>query len=223
MHHIGEDMAKIKACIERMRKVSEDPQYQANVARLEAQDAEYAAARKHNIRQQSRQRGHVPVAFWDKLTNPQPTDALDAIKVFLDSPPQCVFLVLSGNLGRGKSFALGYAVQETGGEFTTAQNLAAMSSFDPLWKDLGFAHLLSIDNFGDETLNPAYYKSLYNLLDDRYLNLRKTILATNLNADTFRARYPDERLLERLRTGGTWVNLPGASMRRVWSEPNEGQ
>ena len=81
--------------------------------------------------------------------------------------------------------------------------------------------MLCLDEFGAESPNPAYEANLYALLNRRYQAQRKTLIATNLNAASFRQRYCAaglDRLLERMQTGGDFVILPGETLRAHWSE-----
>jgi DNA replication protein DnaC len=215
---ISEEMQKIHETIDRMIARSESPEYQAGIADLEAKDAALRSVREQNHRQRCRVSGHVPARLWQSLDDPQRTEALDAVRIFLEAPPACTFLILSGPAGVGKTFGLGFAVQERGGEYVSAQTLVTVGSFDPVWKDIGFASLLSLDELGAEKRNEAYDASLFALLDARYANQRKTVLATNLDAAAFKARYSDDRLYDRLKKAGEWVYVGGSTMRLPWKD-----
>lgn len=220
---------KLHAIVERCRSIAEDPEFKRNAERIARENADAADVLAASELRHARLRSGVPVGLWNPvhpekspLENTKPTPALDAVRGHLVSPAECVFLTLSGKRGQGKTFASAFAVYEKGGRFVDAHDLVRLSSFDQgEWFDLERQPLLAIDELGAEYLNDAYKANLYALLNRRYADQRKTILATNLSAPAFVARYcpdPEDRLLERLTKGGRWVNLDGESMRRPWSE-----
>jgi hypothetical protein len=220
---------RIAALVERCQARSEDPEFQRNAARLAQESAEAAEVLRASDLMHARLRSGVPVGLWNPLRpaespleHTKPTPALDAVKAHLESPPACVFLTLSGKRGQGKTFAAAFGVYAQGGRFVDAHDLVRLSSFDEgEWRDLERQPLLAIDELGAEYLNDAYKANLYALLNRRYADQRKTILATNLSAPAFVARYcpdPEDRLLERLTKGGTWANLAGESLRTHWAE-----
>jgi DNA replication protein DnaC len=200
----------------------ETPEYQKNARRLEAEYASLAESEADRARRLRLIDGRVPQAFWDTVRDPQITDALAAVKHHLTAAPrECVFLALAGPRGRGKTTALACAVAEYGGLYIEAHELVRVGTFDDVWDEAARAPVLVIDELGAEFMNDAYRASLYELLNTRYSNNRKTIIATNLDAQAFRMRYcPDanDRLAERIAKGGRWFNLPGESMRRNWQE-----
>ena len=220
---------RIAALVERCRIRSEDPEFRRNAERLAAENSEAAAVLAASELTHARLRSGVPVGLWNPLRpaespleHANPTPALNAVRVHLDAPPACVFLTLSGKRGQGKTFASAFAVYAKGGRFVDAHDLVRLSSFDEgEWRDLERQPLLAIDELGAEYLNDAYRANLYALLNRRYADQRRTILATNLSAPAFVARYcpdPEDRLLERLTKGGTWANLSGESMRANWQD-----
>jgi DNA replication protein DnaC len=210
---------KIGESLARILKIVTTQQYQDNARRLAAEDALVAEADADRARRRRLIDGRVPTAFWDALRNPEPTEALTAVQRHLVDPPECVFLSLAGPRGRGKTTALAWAVTEYGGLYIEAHELIRLGTFNSIWDEAAGARVLALDELGAEYMNDAYRASLYDLLNARYSNHRKTIIATNLDASAFKARYcPDanDRLAERIAKGGKWVNLPGESMRRPW-------
>lgn len=213
---------------ERARRViatQEDPAFQENARRLAAEirDAEEVSAgfsKRHRLI-----RCGIPEEHWRFLEAPKPGPAIDAVRKFLDGPEELRFLVLAGPAGRGKSFALSWAVYEQGGEFMNAHELANASSFDGAFYDrLESARVFALDELGTEKSHDAYESRLFGVLNNRYQRLRKTVIATNLTPDAFRAHYLGgglERLVDRLRTAAEWVNLPGESMRTHWADGRE--
>jgi DNA replication protein DnaC len=212
----------ITAIVERCKSISETPEYLANAQRLTGEWAEQSAQSASLERRIALQSSGVPEEHWSALDTPKSRPAHDAVARFLAGPPELRFLVLSGPKGVGKSFALSWAVHKRGGQFTSAQALVFAGSFDrEVWEPLFPAPVLALDEIGAEQSNAAYDASLYELLNRRYSANRKTVLATNLDQKGFRARYLGlglDRLLDRLRTGGEWVTLPGESIRKHWSE-----
>lgn len=209
--------AVVARCIERQN----DPEFQAQARRLAEENAEAEKLCRETERKMALHSSGVPMSLWDKVLSPDPTPALDAARTFLATPGANAFLTLSGPRGRGKTFAAGWCVAERGGRFIEAHALVHAGTFDPVWRELMAAPVVALDELGAEHMNDAYRSSLYGLLNARYANERKTVLVTNLDANQFRARYcpgAEDRLHERLRTAGTWVSLPGDSMRTHWSE-----
>jgi len=211
---------RIAAVVARCQARAEDPDFQRRAAELLDADERARALMAEINRNHARLRSCVPVGLWRALDAPRVTQATEAVKAHLAAPDACVFLTLSGARGQGKTFAACLAVY-TSGRFVDAHDLVRLSAFDPDWGDLEREPVLAIDELGAEFINDSYRANLYALLNRRYADQRKTILVTNLDADGFRARYcPDaeDRLLERLVTGGRWVALSGRSMRTHWSE-----
>jgi DNA replication protein DnaC len=213
---------RLAALYEQIIATTETPEYQKNARRLEAEHASLAESEADRAWRLRLIDGRVPQAFWDAVRDPQVTDALTAVRHHLTAAPrECVFLALAGPRGRGKTTALASAVAEHGGLYVEAHELVRAGTFNEVWAEAARAPVLVIDELGAEFANDAYRASLYELLNTRYSNGRKTIFATNLDAPAFKARYcPDanDRLAERIAKGGRWVNLPGESMRRGWQE-----
>jgi DNA replication protein DnaC len=208
--------------------------FQRNARKLAEESAQTAAVLADQELRHARLRSGVPVGLWDPvhpkdspLEHGNPTPALDAVKAHLQAPPACVFLTLAGKRGQGKTFAASWAVYTAGGRFVDAHDLVRLSSFDEgEWRDLERQPVLAIDELGAEYLNDAYKANLYALLNRRYADQRRTVLATNLSSSAFMARYcpdPEDRLLERLTKGGTWLNLTGDSLRVHWAERDVGE
>jgi len=150
------------------------------------------------------------------------TPATRAVQDFIAAPSAQRFLVLAGKKGTGKTFAAAWAAWLLHGRYVDAQQLVAAGTFEgSTWLDLAACPLLALDELGAEYPNPAFEANLYALLDRRYRQGKRTVIATNLNATDFRARYGEhglDRLLERIKTGGRWVSLDGESLRKHWSE-----
>lgn len=214
----------IKAAVERMRRISEDPEYQRRIAELNRETEEQAKVRAETERRLWLHTSGVPRAAWDLLDKPDPTAAIDACVKFLANP-RCLFLTLAGPRGRGKTSAAAWACFQKRGRFVDAHDLVRAGTFDRgLWDDLSGTPLLVVDELGSEYANDSFRADLYGVLNKRQGNLKQTIIVTNLDAPGFRSRYlsgPMDRLEDRVRSYGEWVTLPGESMRTHWSEERE--
>ena len=217
---MGDLEERLAAVMRRAREREDDPVFRSKMATFAA-EVEAALAHEAQIKRRlAYQRWRVPEATWAKLEAPDETAALVHAKVFLGAPAGAArFLTLAGPKGRGKTFALAWAVAKNGGRFYEAQELVQLSTFDRLlWDDMVAAPILALDEIGAEQGNASFDANLYSVLNQRFRRERKTLLATNLTAADFRQRYLNrdgglDRLEERLRTGGTWEPLPGPSLR----------
>lgn len=209
---------QIQATLARMQERANDPAFLARLQDFEEQDAAFHKA----TRETGLRKCGIPEEHWAALANPRPEEALVAARRLLDGPPEFRFLVLSGEVGQGKSFALSWAVAQTGGRFIDAQDLVAASSFDrEWWASLEAVSLLAVDELGAEKGNAEYDANLYALLNGRFSRGRKTVIGTNFGFRAFRERYLGgglARLLDRFEKGGEWVTLRGDSMRRHWAD-----
>jgi hypothetical protein len=215
---------RVRAVTERCRARALDPEFQAQAERLKRENAEAEAASQEAERNLRLFEAGVPRRLWPTLAAPDATPALEAVKAWLAGPEECVFLVLGGEVGTGKSFAAAWAVRN-GGRHTDAHSLVYAGQFDPIWAQLATTPVLALDELGAEHLNDAYRASLYALLNARYANARRTLLITNMAGQGFLSRYcPDgeaDRLKDRLSTGGKWINVPGKSLRQKWASDAE--
>ena len=211
---------RLKTVLDRVRLREDDPVFREKLADL-AVEVEAAIAQEVHVRRRlAYQRWRVPEATWAKLDAPDETAAMVHARGFLTAPSAGArFLTLAGPKGRGKTFALAWAVAKAGGRYFEAQELVQLSTFDRLlWDDMVAAPILALDELGAEQGNASFDANLYSVLNQRFRRERKTLLATNLTAADFRQRYLNrdgglDRLEERLRTGGTWEPLPGPSLR----------
>jgi DNA replication protein DnaC len=221
METLSSISTKIAEWARRCAERSETPEFQAHAERLRLENAIADEVSRETQRKLNLQAAGVPGSLWDKVRQPAPGLALDAAREFLVSPRECVFLALAGPAGRGKTFAAAWAVSERDGRYAVAHDLVTAGSFDPVWRELAETPVLALDEVGAEYRNSAFDASLYTLLNARHAHQRKTILCTNLDADGFKARYcpkPEDPLRDRLRTAARWVNLPGESMRKPWTD-----
>lgn len=129
-------------------------------------------------------------------------------------------VVLAGPVGVGKSVAMArYGFAQIGAgrsaRWLTAFDLARVSPYERTQIDgLLEPSVLLLDDLGREYLDDkGFALSLVDgLFSSRYDQGRETIITTNLPAAAFATRY-GERLVDRIREVGTFVELPGASLR----------
>jgi len=146
-------------------------------------------------------------------------------------------LVLSGAAGCGKTFAAGWLVhreirnqaelselndsecwvprQRPRYQFVTTARLSRMSQYDEKTVDaLESVPLLIIDDVGAEYADAkGYFASMFDaLINARYANQLRTVLTTNLTGRQFKERY-GERIADRIREAGRFVELDSASLR----------
>ena len=223
MNHISES---IRATIERMRQLAEDPAYQEQVRKLEEQEADRQVAQAEARRLQYLVTSGIPRICWPHLDAPSDTPAIAAVRELLSPDPQRpTVVILGGPKGRGKTTALAFAANARRGRLVEAQDLFRLSSFAAEdWRDLQETPLLALDEAGTEFLGETLQINLFSVLNARIQNLRPTAIATNLSLADFKARFlrgAMERLDDRFRACGRWVSLPGESMRQHWSEGSQ--
>lgn len=149
---------------------------------------------------------------------PLPCDAFTAVRAFVSG--SSTMLVLSGGVGVRKTGSSCWALTQRAGTFVKADELlrvAASKDADDvmLYKRCRGTPFLVVDDLGGEYVDDKGWavKVLNSVLDFRYEHKLKTIITTNLDAQTFKATY-QERIADRLRESGRFVSLGGVSVRR---------
>jgi DNA replication protein DnaC len=206
---------KMREALERMRQRAEDPSFQARVAELEAGEPSAEEMRRRQWKRQD-----IPEEHWRFLDSPAETEAIGLVRTFLGNDDR--FLLLAGTAGRGKTLAACWALTQKGGRYVRTRAVATAGFDDEGWLyDLAHAPLLVLDEMVREAQDEKgwAYSKVYDLLDRRQSNLRKTILITNAGLDEWKARYcPDGKadpLYDRIASRGTVPTpLTGPSMRR---------
>lgn len=183
-------------------------QLKAKAAEYTGRPAEPLLASKPN-RETMLRRGipetHVAHVF-DRL--PLECPALAKVREFLEADQQ-LFLVLTGEPDTRKTGSACWALTREPGRFVVARDLVAIASAPKAdgdrWYLVRTAPLLVIDDVGAQYHDEkGYFLTTFNgLIDERYAAARKTILTTNLDPETFAARY-EERIARRIRESGTW-------------------
>lgn len=194
-------------------KAASDEAWQAHL------EAERAAASKVALRQRLEVSG-IPERVRPLLTQHSETDALKAA-LGLKATDKKTILMLGGGVGTGKTVACCIAAWQVPGSirFVSAVDLVRHGAFDPeYWDDLAYCDALLIDDLGAEPLDERGWAlaSILDLLSKRYGEKKLTWITLNLPIDAFFARYgtDGERLRDKLRERGRYVEVKGKSLRR---------
>lgn len=149
-------------------------------------------------------------AVWDN--KPIETSAIEALRVAMKGR---TIVVLSGGVGCGKTCAAGWWITQSRGDWISASALATLSPFDEASRERMHSPRLVIDDLGAEYLDAKGFLAslLDSLWDYRYSHRLPTVVTTNLTLKQFQARY-SERIKDRLRECGDFVEVSGDSMRR---------
>jgi hypothetical protein len=222
-----QNLQRMGAAFERIKSIVSTPAYLERGQALAIEGQQFDENQRAIQRRVRLEESGILERYWSILDLPDATEALTLMESLLSGPPPFTFLVLAGPAGRGKSAALSIAVWRAGGFYYDAQELLRESTFDAsLWHRLQAAPFLALDELGAEATNPAWEANLFDLLNGRDARLRKTAIATNLNAAAFRERYASaglQRLMDRILTAGEFKILPGKSLRVHWSETEDSE
>jgi DNA replication protein DnaC len=161
------------------------------------------------------------------LAQAEQTEALQLARDFMASGQR--WLILMGNVGVGKTVAGVSVLQDTwvrhrlsgrsarfepiaferAGRFS---RLSAYGEDKAVFEQLCAADAVLMDDLGTEHLGP-WSKSLFEEWFDRRDNTGRTVITSNMSAETFRERF-GERAWDRIQSNGMGVWLGGNSMRR---------
>ena len=162
----------------------------------------------------------------------QITPSIEALRCALNEGARIA--ILSGGVGVGKSVAaawwLSRALEAHDGRawmrWVNAHHLARMASFDwhYLLDEVEMVDFLVLDDLGIEYLDGKGWLSsaLDSIIYQRHGNRRLTVATTNLGARAFTARY-GERIADRLRECGTFIEIAGCSLRSVEANKDLGE
>jgi hypothetical protein len=190
---------------------------------------------KQKRRAASREWCGAPRRVWDVLAGEvAETEAIARVREWLKArkTDQSVWcLVLSAGKGAGKSVAAGLAMEELGAHPVDRRNrlcqgedivswwpssrLARLSGYDGRFdKICESPHIVVIDDLGTEFLDAKgwFLQAVDALVDARYAGYLPTIITTNLTGQAFKERY-SERVVDRLREGGSFFEFAGKSLR----------
>jgi DNA replication protein DnaC len=206
------ETARVSACSEEFASKCErrtTPSCPRSILAFDAEMAEMAE------RERLRMAG-IPRGVLGTLMNGfQATEATQAVDAWLGTSER--LLLLSGDLGTGKSVAAGYAIKRSSGRWMHASEIAKAARFEheDRMRELQRARLLVIDDVGAEFNDASGWgkAQLTTLLLTRYEDALRTILTTNLNPAAWK-QYADPRIIDRL-AEGTAFKVPGTSRRRA--------
>jgi len=208
---------RLKEIVTAGKEILDDPSFRLHAKKLESESIEFQARQRELAKRVRLEQSGIPRRYWEMLESPKRTAALEALDAFIAGPQDCTYLLLLGPAGRGKTAALTVGAYRAGGIYWDCQELLRESTFDTsLWRNLREAPFVALDELGAEATNPAWEANLYDLLNGRDAELRRTVLASNLNGPAIRARYASaglQRLVDRIQSHGSLVTLPGPSMR----------
>ena len=168
-----------------------------------------------------RAKDRVPRRFWDARLN-DATKSCKQVKKFLEGDE--VFLLLTGSIGIGKTYACyaGIIEREEGGVYHKAVRLSQLLFTDKrkTIQDIEDTGLLVLDDIGTEIITDKQWfdSILGSLIDYRYEWMRKTIITTNLTVTDFSKRY-GERITSRLSESGSAREFIGKDIRKSEKKP----
>lgn len=200
--------------------------YDAKIqAERESAELEAERKRQEDLRKDLVERG-CPVKDLERAISGQleDTKAVVAAQAALDAGQ--TLLVLSGVRGCGKTTAAAWwllqkrkpseYVRVGPPRFVDASTLARWPRYDDArMRELERASALVIDDLGVEydDKNGAFRSFVDGLVNSRYAACLPTCITTNVPAAEFRQRY-GERIADRIRESGRFVELAGESMRK---------
>lgn len=139
--------------------------------------------------------------------------AIDRLRVHVSTSE---ILVVSGPKGCGKTVGATWwaAHRRDRVRFVRASSFAASSRYDSEARADLLAHPLVLDDLGREYADAkgSFAADLDELVDAFYSDMRALVITTNCTGEEFRLRY-GERIADRLRECGRWINLSGDSLR----------
>lgn len=210
------------------RREADPERWAEHDARIERERLE-AEARREQQRQDDLRRSLVergcPAKDLERAVSGEMTDTVAVAEVRGAIGLGLVLLVLSGLRGCGKTTAAAWwlvqkrepakYVRTYEPRFVDASALARWPRFDDgKMVELERASALVIDDLGIEydDKNGAFRSFLDGLVNTRYAACLPTLITTNLRAGEFKARY-GERIADRIRESGRFVELAGESLR----------
>lgn len=169
----------------------------------------------------------VPQRIIATLERPATTKSCEWVDDWMGRGSDSWCLVLSANKGLGKSTAAGMwlrkmAVANESRPSPNARRLwwpageiAATDFYGDTMREICELRWLVLDDLGTEfnDAKGAFQAKLDRILDARYREYRRTVITTNLPPQSFAERY-GERIQDRMREGGLWASISGASIRR---------
>lgn len=226
-----------EAIMARHRAYAETPEGKAAIAAAEAEDAE--RLRKEAEEAKERPYRHladcgVPLRVVDTVRRYEQTAAVKRVLRWIEerkSKPSTWCLVLSSSKGAGKSVAAGLWMLQSGAESIRYYDNHGNAEEAPSWLSVSkFARLdgyngtfdricdhpgpVVLDDIGSEYNDSKgwFLQAFDAFVDARYSQYRPTLITTNLSGEDFKRRY-SERVVDRIREGGSYYEFDGESMR----------
>lgn len=146
-------------------------------------------------------------------SEPKRTSAVELLTEATQRDGICL-VVLQGGVGCGKSCAAALWASQKNAYWITAKALARIGAYDDDAKKLEKHKHLVIDDLGTEYADQKgfFLSNLDGLIDARYADELPTVITTNVSAAEFKTRY-GERIADRIRGSGAWVEVGGGSLR----------
>ncbi len=208
-------MKPVSEIIAEAKEVADSPELKAQAEKIAAQEAEL----RTYARDARRRVLGIPAEHQAHLDSPRETEALTAARAWRAVPyaARPLFLVLGGPLGRGKSFAAAWCVDQLGGRYIASGELAAIKFNEAEVESVLHAACLALDDFGMEASDAGGWQAshLFRVLADRYSERRPTIITTNVWGKALEEKFAGElhRLWDRVVTSGRFVFCGGEYLR----------
>lgn len=154
----------------------------------------------------------------DVLDSPMVTEATPHVERFMRDPKRSLLLLL-GSPGTGKTCAAIEALAAHGWcTYALAAEIAQAyrwSEYRQIVQDWCMTSMVAIDELGREPTDADQRSraTLWEVIERRWADRRKTILVSNISEKLFRQRY-DEAAWDRIVGDGGVVVLTGASLRQ---------
>jgi DNA replication protein DnaC len=191
----------------------------------------FAADQKNSLVPAGARFENCDLTLFDESIRKQISNAYSFAKKYVDEfpPKNKLNIFISGGIGAGKTYltsCIFNALTEKGvfAEYLTAFNLnnlflkshlAPLNEKNEILDVLFSADLLIVDDLGTEPLYKNVTEEyLFNLVNERTINAKSTVISTNLSPDQILERY-GERILSRIcnKNNSRLINLPGKDLR----------
>lgn len=159
----------------------------------------------------------IPARYRDDADLDAHTEATVAVDAFMRDRERSLLLMM-GQKGTGKSVALARAAMLWRGKWLLAADMAQAYrhlEYRQLVEQWSNRNLVVVDELGREPTDADQRSraTIWEIIERRWADKRKTILASNLTEKAFRERY-DEPVWDRITGDGGVVVLTGKSMRQ---------
>jgi len=189
------------------------------IAAAAAAEREEAAERRAAEARWMRDEVGVPRVIADVLLAESGTTLTEPMAAVRSLAPHESLVFLAGRVGTGKSVAACWAATRPGVSsalFVRSMQLARWNRYDADEVDrLLSPQVLVVDDLGSEFNDErgSFWTLFEEVTVSRAEDHRLTIVTTNLLVDDVRARYRFERVAERVRSLGAFIQFEGESLR----------